>query len=261
MGDALDDMSLRAKNVPAPPSATRWAAASRRPASSRGPRSAAGSSEDGAGVPTGDDQGVTHENGPVIQEGQEVGSSSTTCAGRAPEAISSKMHTGGLTTRQRRATMLTMANDASIPFTAGTPETVLPAPLPDAEEALAAALARPVEERRAAVAAVVLPIRPTWTRGATCRTWPATRSRRMRTRCSGTTGASTPCGRGVARVGVHPPATTLQLWVPRGPWRPCGPRPWPSVRLQRRNGADSSCASSTRSGTRPSPTEPGWARS
>jgi hypothetical protein len=64
------------------------------------------------------------------------------------------MHTGGLTTRQRRATMLTMANDASIPFTAGPPETVLPAPSPDAEEALAAALARPVEERRAAVAAV-----------------------------------------------------------------------------------------------------------
>jgi hypothetical protein len=47
-----------------------------------------------------------------------------------------------------------MANDPSVPFTAGPPETVLPAPPPEAAAALAAALEAPEAERRAAVAQV-----------------------------------------------------------------------------------------------------------
>jgi hypothetical protein len=51
--------------------------------------------------------------------------------------------------------MLAMANDPSVPLTAGPPETVLPPPPPDAVADLAAALARPDDQRRAAVAVVV----------------------------------------------------------------------------------------------------------
>jgi Protein of unknown function (DUF3151) len=51
--------------------------------------------------------------------------------------------------------MLAMANDPSVPFTAGPPETVLPAPPPEVAAALESALELPVAERRAAVAAVV----------------------------------------------------------------------------------------------------------
>jgi len=50
--------------------------------------------------------------------------------------------------------MLAMANDSSVPFTAGPPETVLPPPPPEAAAALAESLELPVAERRAAVAAV-----------------------------------------------------------------------------------------------------------
>jgi Protein of unknown function (DUF3151) len=50
--------------------------------------------------------------------------------------------------------MLGMANNPSVPFTAGPPETVLPPPPADAIAALEAALEWPLEERRAAVAAV-----------------------------------------------------------------------------------------------------------
>jgi len=48
-----------------------------------------------------------------------------------------------------------MPNDSSIPFTAGPPETVLPPPPAEALAALDAAMALPVEQRRAAVARVV----------------------------------------------------------------------------------------------------------
>jgi hypothetical protein len=51
--------------------------------------------------------------------------------------------------------MLVMANDPSVPFTAGPPETVLPPPPEAAAAGLRAALDRPAEERRAAVAEVV----------------------------------------------------------------------------------------------------------
>jgi hypothetical protein len=51
--------------------------------------------------------------------------------------------------------MLDMANDSSVPFTTGPPETVIPPPPPDAAAGLAAALQRPAAEQRAAVAAVV----------------------------------------------------------------------------------------------------------
>jgi len=64
------------------------------------------------------------------------------------------MQLDGLTVGQRRATMLGMANDSSVPFTAGPPETVLPPPPVELAAALAAALDRPAEDRRAAVAAV-----------------------------------------------------------------------------------------------------------
>jgi hypothetical protein len=50
--------------------------------------------------------------------------------------------------------MLVMANDSSVPFTTGPPETVLPPPPREVAAALDAALERPVTERRAAVAAV-----------------------------------------------------------------------------------------------------------
>jgi hypothetical protein len=48
-----------------------------------------------------------------------------------------------------------MANESSVGFTAGLPETVLPAPPGQAEAALARALAAPEGERRAALAGVV----------------------------------------------------------------------------------------------------------
>ena len=51
--------------------------------------------------------------------------------------------------------MLGMANEASVPFTAGPPETVLPPPPPDAAAGLSAALEGPAETRRDAVAQVV----------------------------------------------------------------------------------------------------------
>jgi hypothetical protein len=51
--------------------------------------------------------------------------------------------------------MLAMANDASVPFTAGPPETVLPPPSPEAEAALAEAMGRSADGRRDAVSAVV----------------------------------------------------------------------------------------------------------
>jgi Protein of unknown function (DUF3151) len=51
--------------------------------------------------------------------------------------------------------MLVMANDPSVPFTAGPPETVLPPPPEAAAAGLRAALDRPAEGRRAAVAEVV----------------------------------------------------------------------------------------------------------
>ncbi len=51
--------------------------------------------------------------------------------------------------------MLAMANDLSVPFTSGPPETVLPPPPPDAAAGLLAAMAGPPEERRAALAEVV----------------------------------------------------------------------------------------------------------
>jgi hypothetical protein len=51
--------------------------------------------------------------------------------------------------------MLGMANDQSVPFTAGPPETVLPPPPPDAAADLAAALEGPAPARRDAVAKVV----------------------------------------------------------------------------------------------------------
>jgi hypothetical protein len=47
-----------------------------------------------------------------------------------------------------------MADETSVPFTSGLPETVLPAPPAAAEQALAAALALPAEERAGAVADV-----------------------------------------------------------------------------------------------------------
>jgi Protein of unknown function (DUF3151) len=73
-----------------------------------------------------------------------------------PLAIRSKTHTGGgVTARQRRATMLSMPNDPSVPLTAGPPETVLPPPPADTAAALELALGRPAAERRAAVAEVV----------------------------------------------------------------------------------------------------------
>jgi hypothetical protein len=50
--------------------------------------------------------------------------------------------------------MLVMANDPSVSFTAGPPETVLPPPPPAAEAALTAAMGRPLDERREAVASV-----------------------------------------------------------------------------------------------------------
>jgi len=62
---------------------------------------------------------------------------------------------GGVTARQRRATMLSMPNDSSVPLTAGPPETILPPPPGDAQAALEAALGLPATERRAAVAQVV----------------------------------------------------------------------------------------------------------
>src|SRR3984957_1168990 len=60
----------------------------------------------------------------------------------------------GLTAAQRLAPIVGMANDASVPFTAGPPETVLPPPPPDAAAGLAAALEGPAEARRDAVAKV-----------------------------------------------------------------------------------------------------------
>ena len=51
--------------------------------------------------------------------------------------------------------MLAMPNDPSVPLTAGPPETVLPPQPESAVEGLAAALQRPEDERRAAVADVV----------------------------------------------------------------------------------------------------------
>lgn len=48
-----------------------------------------------------------------------------------------------------------MANESSVPFTAGPPETVLPPPPPDAAAGLQAALAGPEEERRSALSVVV----------------------------------------------------------------------------------------------------------
>jgi hypothetical protein len=51
--------------------------------------------------------------------------------------------------------MLVMANDPSVPFTTGPPETVLPPPPDDAATGLRAALARPAAEQRDAVAEVV----------------------------------------------------------------------------------------------------------
>lgn len=48
-----------------------------------------------------------------------------------------------------------MANDPSVPFTTGPPETVLPPPPADAAAGLRAALTRPAEEQRGAVAEVV----------------------------------------------------------------------------------------------------------
>jgi Protein of unknown function (DUF3151) len=50
--------------------------------------------------------------------------------------------------------MLGMANDPSVSFTAGPPETVLPPPPPEAAAALAAALDLPEDEQRSAIAAV-----------------------------------------------------------------------------------------------------------
>jgi Protein of unknown function (DUF3151) len=51
--------------------------------------------------------------------------------------------------------MLGMANDPSVPFTTGPPETVLPPPPPEAAAGLQAALARPAGEQRDALALVV----------------------------------------------------------------------------------------------------------
>ncbi len=48
-----------------------------------------------------------------------------------------------------------MASDPSVPFTTGPPETVLPPPPAAAASGLRAALGRPAEERRDAVAGVV----------------------------------------------------------------------------------------------------------
>jgi hypothetical protein len=47
-----------------------------------------------------------------------------------------------------------MADETAVPFTAGLPETVLPAPPPEASKALAAALELPVDRQPAAVAEV-----------------------------------------------------------------------------------------------------------
>ena len=47
-----------------------------------------------------------------------------------------------------------MADETSVPLTTGLPETVLPAPPPDAARALAAALEEPADRRPGAVAAV-----------------------------------------------------------------------------------------------------------
>jgi hypothetical protein len=83
-------------------------------------------------------------------------------AGAAPLTIRSKTQSeagataeDGVTDSQRRATMLWMPNDPSVPLTAGPPETILPpAPL-EAREALDAALSLPAADRRAATARVV----------------------------------------------------------------------------------------------------------
>ena len=91
-------------------------------------------------------------------------------AGSRP-LISSKMQSSaGLTAGQRRATMLVMANDPSVPLTAGPPETVLPPPPPAAAAGLSAALAtsgRGAARRRGGGGA--RPTRPSSTAGPS---WP-----------------------------------------------------------------------------------------
>jgi Protein of unknown function (DUF3151) len=85
-----------------------------------------------------------------------LGSSRTMWAGAAPLAIRSKTQSEeGVTSRQRRATMLCMPNDPSVPLTAGPPETILPPAPVEARTALDAALALPAAEQRAATARVV----------------------------------------------------------------------------------------------------------
>ncbi len=110
----------------------------------------------GGHVPAGNHQGVAFEHRPGVQKPDE-GRFVEDHKGRplAGHDLVEHAFRGWAHRGQRRATMLLMASEPSVPFTAGPPETVLPPPPADAAAELAAALDRPPDERRAAVAVVV----------------------------------------------------------------------------------------------------------
>jgi hypothetical protein len=111
---------------------------------------------DGAPVGSRHDQGVPREDGSGIEESDDDRLVENHVGRRRPACyqVENTFRKGGHS-RQRRATMLSMPDDPSVPLTTGPPETVLPPPPVEARAALEAALALPAAERRAATARVV----------------------------------------------------------------------------------------------------------